>query len=126
MKSQNTKVAMAGMRAIARIGKRPSVDVKPPDLNSLSAADQTEFLDSALRYADAQVQQGNLEDAGKIYLFALNREEAHIQCAAIIGMAKVPAPQAVEAISTKLTSSSSQVRITAEKALAALKKRRVG
>jgi HEAT repeat protein len=124
MKHSNPKIAMAGMKALGRIGKKPGVSAKAPEIESLTAWDKIEFMDSILRYADAQVRAtDNLEDVAKILLFALNREEEHIQCAAIISISKIPDPRAAEAISSKLQSSSSQVRITAEKALAAMKKR---
>jgi HEAT repeat protein len=124
MKHPNMKIAMAGMKALGRIGVKPTVSAKPPEFDSLPPGDQIDFMDSALRYADAQVEQGNLEDAAKVYSVALGREEEHWQCAAIIGIAKIPDPRVTEVISSKLTSGSNQVRITAEKALAALKKPR--
>lgn len=123
MKSSNPKISMAAMKALARIGKKPSVDVKAPEPDSLPLEDQIEFWDAALRYADAQIGQGNLEDAAKILQVALQRDEPHIQCAAIVSLSKVLDPRAAEAISTKLQSNSPQVRITAEKTLAAMKKR---
>src|SRR6185436_3273334 len=67
VESKNMDIAMAGMKAVARIGKKPSVDPKRPNYDSLSAWQKVEYADSALRYADEQVQRGNTGDAIKIY-----------------------------------------------------------
>ena len=123
IKSSNPKIVIAGMKALARIGKRPSFEVKVPQVDSLPAEYKDDYSDSLLRYADAQVAQGNLKHTVDTLVSTLQREEPHIQCAAIVSLSKVPDPRAAEAISTKLQSTSPQVRITAEKTLAAMKKR---
>ncbi len=120
--SKNLDVAMAGMKALARIGKKPSMEVKRPDYNSLSGWQKVEYADSALRFADEQVRRGNTADAIKIYRDVLNRPEEHLQCAAIIGLSKTNTPEAAGLIFTKLKSDNNTVRITAGKAWAAMAK----
>jgi HEAT repeat protein len=116
MASPNTEIALAGMKALARIGRKPAGLLRPPDYESLSAWQKVEFADSALRYADAQVQRGNTAEALKLYQLALSTPEEHLQCAALIGIAKIGTAEAAAAIFPKLSSGSSTVRITAEKA----------
>ena len=119
MKSPDTTIAMAGMKAAARIGKTGG-QVKLPDYDSLSEWQKTEYTDSLLRYADAQVEQGNTEGAVTIYQAALKRDEGHWQCAAIIGLAKVGTAEAAAVIFPKLESDDNTVRITAQKAWVAM------
>ena len=116
MASPNTEIALAGMKALARIGKKPAGPLRPPDYESLSAWQKVEFADSALRYADAQVQRGNTAEALKLYQLALSTPEEHLQCAALIGIAKIGTAEAAAAIFPRLSSGSITVRITAEKA----------
>jgi len=121
MRSPNREIAMAAIKAFGRIGKTAE-PIKTPEFESLSDWEKIEFVDSFLRYADAQVAQGNLGEAWKIYKVALGREEEHWQCAAIIGIAKMGTPEAAAAIFPKLKSRSNTVRITAENAWNAMKK----
>ena len=120
MKSPDTTIAIAGMKAAARIGTKTGGEVKLPDYDSLSEWQKTEYTDSLLRYADAQVEQGNTEDAVAIYQAALKRDEGHWQCAAIVGLAKVGTAEAAAAIFPKLESDDNTVRITAQKAWVAM------
>ena len=90
---------------------------------ALSDWQKTEFDDSILRYADAQVLRGNAAEAVKIYKEeVLQRPEEHLQCAALIGLGKANTPEAAALIFTKLHSDNSTVRITAGKAWAAMAK----
>ncbi len=120
--SKNVEIAMAGMKATARIGKKPAVEVKPPNYDSLSGWQKVEYTDSILRYADDQVRRGATADAIKHYRDFLNRPEEHLQCAAIIGLSKTNTPEAASLIFTKLKSDNNTVRITAAKAWAAMAK----
>ena len=115
MKSPNPTIAMAAMKAAGRIGTRSGEDAKLPDYNALSDWQKTEYRDSLLRYADAQVASGNPDEAWPIYQDALGREEGHWQCAAIIGLAQIGTARAAAAIFPKLKSSDNTVRITARK-----------
>src|SRR5689334_4516166 len=63
MASPNVDVSLAAMKAMARIGKKPTGDVKPPNESALSDWQKTEFADSVLRFADAQVLRGNTGEA---------------------------------------------------------------
>jgi HEAT repeat protein len=120
--SKNIDIAMSAMKATARIGKKPAVEVKPPNYDSLSGWQKVEYADSILRFADDQVRRGATQDAIKHYRDFLNRPEEHLQCAAIIGLSKTNTSEAAGLIFTKLKSDNSTVRITATKAWAAMAK----
>lgn len=105
MKSANKDLAAAGAKAYGRIG-RAAPGVRFP------AGD----WDSRLRYADAQVAAGNAAEAMPHYTAALGAPEEHIQCAAIVGLAKVDTAEAAAAFFPKLKSPDRKVRITAEQA----------
>ncbi len=113
MESPDLTIAMAAMKAAGRIGARSGADVQLPDYNALSDWQKTEYRDSLLRYADAQVASGNPDEAWPIYEDALGREEEHWQCAAIIGLTNIGTARAAAAIFPKLKSSDNTVRITA-------------
>jgi len=115
MKSPDATLAMAGMKAAARIGGRVGGELRLPDYDALSEWHKTEFTDSLLRYADAQVEKGNPNGAWPIYRQVLEREEEHWQCAAIVAIAKIGTAEAAAAIFPKLRSDDSTVRITAQK-----------
>ena len=121
VESKNPEIAVAAMKAVARIGKRPDTNVTPPDFDSLSGWHRVDYWDSALRFADDQVRRGNTAEALKHYARVLQREEEHLQCAAIIGLSKTGHPQAAALIDAKVTSPINNVRITAEKARRAMK-----
>jgi len=119
MESPNPEIVLAALKSTSRIGKKPSVAMKPPKYESLSGWQKVEYTDSALRYADDQVRRGNMPDAIRYYADFLNRPEEHLQCAAIIGLSKTGTPEAAALIQGKLKSSNNTVRITARKAWAA-------
>ncbi len=116
MGSADATIAMAGMKAWARIGTSGGMNVTFPDRDGLSEWQKIEFDDSQLRYADAQLARGNMAEARSIYMEALMRDEEHLQCAAIIGLAKVGGPESAAAIYPKLSSSDRKVRLTARQA----------
>ncbi len=120
--SSNVEIALAGASALARIGKHPSVEIKHPDYESLSAWQKTEFDDDMLRFADEQVRRGNAVVGVIIYRTMLDRPEEHLQCAAIIGLSRMSTPEAAGLIFPKLRSENRTVRITAGKAWAAMAK----
>ena len=120
MNSMDPDIAMAGMKAWARIGTATSEGIDFPDLDTLSEWQKIEFADSMLRYADAQLQKGNSGEAERIYREALGFEEEHWQCAGIIGLAQIGTAAAAAAIFPKLSSSDNTVRITAQQAWARL------
>jgi HEAT repeat protein len=122
MESPNVEIMMAGLKSTARIGKKPSGNIKPPDYGSLTGWQKIEYTDSTLRYADDQVRRGNVEDAIKYYRDFLSRPEEHLQCAAIIGLGQTGSPEAAALIFTKLKSTNNTVRITAGKVWAAMAK----
>ncbi len=126
MKSSDTVIAMAGMKAGARIGAPVGNDLQLPDRDSLSNWQRVEHDDSSLRYADAQVARGDAEQAFRIYREILDREEEHLQCAAVIGLAKIGTAEAAAAIYRKLSSDNNTVRITAQKAWATMSKLAAG
>ena len=116
MRSADKDVALAGSRAFARIGRKPATAIKFPDTTGLPEWQKTDHMDSMLRYADAQAQQGNLVDATRIYKQAMDRPEEQWQCAGVIGIAKMGTPEAAAAIFPKLKSGDRKVRITAQNA----------
>lgn len=118
MQSSDREIAMAGMKAWARIGTSTGEEITFPEYDSLTRWQKIEFDDSLLRYADAQVESGNHGEAQAIYTETLNREEEHLQCAAIIGLAKIGTADAAAAIFPKLESADNKVRITAQQAWA--------
>jgi len=116
MKSTNAELALAGLKAYGRIGKKPAVAPRIPDAKTLTPWQATEHADSLLRYADAQARAGNPAEAMRIYKTALDRSEEHYQCAAVIGLAKLGTADAAAAILPKLKSANARVRITARHA----------
>ena len=116
MRSPDLTIAMAGMKAAGRIGSRPGGEMELPEYDALTDWQKTEYTDSLLRYADAQIERGAPDEAWPIYLEALGREEEHLQCAAIVGLAKIGTAEAAAAIFPKLSSEDNTVRITAQKA----------
>lgn len=116
MRAGDPAIALAGMKAWARIGEDTGEDLEFPDRDALRDWQKTEFDDSLLRYADAQLEQGNGQAAMDLYREALDREEEHLQCAAIIGLANVGTADAAAAIFPKLDSPDDKVRITARQA----------
>jgi HEAT repeat protein len=122
MASPNVEVSLAGMKALGRIGSKPSGDFKTPKEDALSDWQKTEVADSLLRYADGQVERGNAEEAVRIYKEVLQRPQEHLQCAALIGLGKANTPEAAALIFTKLHDSKRTVRITAGKVWTAMAK----
>lgn len=116
MKSPNAELALAGLKAYGRIGKKPAVAPRIPDTKTLAPWQATEHADSLLRWADAQARAGNAADAMRIYEVTLDRGEEHYQCAAVIGLAKLGTADAAAAILPKLKSANARVRITAQQA----------
>ena len=114
--SANPEIRVAGARAFGRIGKKPAGAIPAVEAKGLTATQQTDVLDSLLRYADQQALDGNGAEATRIYRTALERPEAHLQCAGIIGIAKMGTHEAAAAIFPKLKSGNRTVRITAENA----------
>ena len=120
MGSPDPGIAMAGLKAWGRIGTASGSEITFPDRDALSEWQSIEFDDSMLRYADGQREKGNTDEAASIYLEALDREEEHLQCAAIIGLAGIGTAEAAVAIFPKLDSENNTVRITARQAWASL------
>ena len=118
MQSSDTAIAIAGMKAWARIGTSTGEEIEFPDYDSLNTWQKVEFDDSLLRYADAQVEKGNHTEAQAIYMQTLDRDQEHLQCAAIVGLAKIGTAEAAAAIFPKLESANDKVRITARQAWA--------
>jgi hypothetical protein len=117
------EISLAGMKALARIGKKPSGEIRVVDEKALSDWQKTEFYDSILRYAEAQALRGNVAEAVRIYKEeVLPRPQEHLQCAALIGLGKANTPEAAALIFTKLHSGNNTVRITAGKVWAAMAK----
>ncbi|MBI4873917.1 MAG: HEAT repeat domain-containing protein [Acidobacteria bacterium] len=121
MQSPKVEIALAGMKALARIGVKPSIPVTAPSPDALSDFQLLEFADSTLRYAGAMARQGATAEAVKLYQIALARPEEHLQCAAIIGIGRLGTAEAAALIFPKLKSSDPKVRRTAQKVWDSLK-----
>jgi HEAT repeat protein len=122
MGSGNVAISIPAMKAVARIGTEPQGDVELPDFESLSQRDKAAYVDSWLRYLEAQIQRGNPGDAEETYAGLLNySEREHFQCAAIVGLQSIASTNAVSAVLPKLKSDFHTVRETARKALIAMK-----
>ncbi|HET8547928.1 MAG TPA: HEAT repeat domain-containing protein [Bryobacteraceae bacterium] len=111
MRSPNKDVALAAARAFGRTGRKPAGQI--PAVALTGTWDQIEYADSQLRYADGRAKDGDTAEAMRVYRTMLDRPEEHLQCAAIIGIAKLNTAEAASAIMPKLKSSNSKVRITA-------------
>ncbi len=109
-------IAIAAFKALGRLGVKLAGRTVLPDVSGFSEWQKLEMMDSILRYAEALTKAGSGDDAIKVYRLALHRPEPHMQCAAVIGLAKVGSQEAVDAILTKLKSDNQQVRITAQNA----------
>ena len=120
--SSNIGIALAGMKALGRIGREPGQGPKLPEYESLGDFQKVEFNDSVLRYADGMVESGRVEVAIDLYKAALARPDEHVQCAAIIGLGKTKDARAAALIEPKRQSTQRNVRITAERVWAALPK----
>jgi len=92
MGSSNHDVAVAAMDALAKIGKAPE-GVEAPNYDSLSKRQKAKYMDAALRYFDAKVEQDEMEKARKVIRELRDlpeyQESEHYRCAAIQTMAKV-------------------------------------
>ena len=115
MRHSDTAIALAAMKALARIGKKPAADVKPPDINSLNDFQKLEFADSALRLAEALARDGNTKDALKIYRESSRRPKSTCNAPPSSASPKPPPPKPPRSIFTKLKSDNAKVRITAQK-----------
>ena len=115
MRSTNKDVSVAASRAFGRIGKKLATSPKYPD-SGLSFPQTVDVNDAQLRYADAQAKQGGTLEALRIYKTFIDRPEEHLQCAAIIGIAKIGTSEAAAMIHPKLSSTDRKVRITAANA----------
>jgi HEAT repeat protein len=114
MQSANKEIAIAATKAFARIGRKPASEVQDTRLpDTATEWDRIEHIDSVLRFAEAQVRQGNHADALRIYKTALTKPQEHVQRAAVIGLGKMKTPEAAAILLEQMTSSNPRVRITA-------------
>jgi len=116
MDSPDPEIALAAVKAFARIGRPLPEGRRFPDPEKFSAWGRMELLDSMLRYADAQAEAGKLAEALAVYRLVLRQQAEHWQCAAIIGIARLGTAEAAATILPMLRSADSRVRITAQKA----------
>jgi len=116
MRSPNRDIAVAGVKAFGRIGRKPASAPRYPDTKAMSEWQRIDQQDGLLRYADAQAKEGSVAEAIGVYKSALARPEEHWQCAAVIGLAKIGTAEAAAVILPKLKSDNPKVRITAENA----------
>jgi HEAT repeat protein len=108
MRSPAKAMQEAGGRALARIGKRPADRPLVWNVNT--------DPDNLLRFADARRDQGLAAEAIGIYKSMLARSEEHLQCAAVVGLAKTATPEAAAALLPALKHRNARVRLTAQQA----------
>ncbi len=122
MSSGDPDVSIPAMKALARIGKREDVGgVSLPDFDSLSDRNKRAFADSWVRFIEAQVDQGNLEEPEQTYMWMLeNSDGEHYKCAAVVGLGRVGNAAGVQAVMKALRSDSYIVRATAERVLVSI------
>lgn len=113
MKSPDAAIRTAAMRAYGRIGQQTAAF---PDETGLSEWQKLDRVDSMLRWAEAQVKEGNAAAAIPVYQSVMERTQEHWQCAGIVGLAKIGTAEAAAAILPKLKSTNRRVRITAQNA----------
>jgi HEAT repeat protein len=114
--SKDKNIALAALRAYGRIGEKVAPVPAFADPAGMTGYDKFDALDSLLRFADARAAQGDTAEAMRIYRIALARPEEHMQCAAVIGLAKLGAEEAAAALMPALKSGNRRVRITAQQA----------
>lgn len=115
-KSPDTGIALAAVKAFGRIGKATNPLPTPLNASTLTPFQASEQFDAALRYAEAQAAAGNGAEAVRVYKHLLGLAPEHLQCAAVIGLAKTGGAEAANAILPMLKSGNSRVRITAQNA----------
>ncbi len=115
-RSSDKAIAVAGAKAFARIAPKSNSALPLPSEAGLTETQKTELVDSRLRFADAQLEHGNTAAALETYKAMLERSEEHIQCAAIVGIAKIATAEAAAILMPKMKSKNRNVRITAQKA----------
>ena len=116
MRSSNKDISVAASRAFGRIGKKIAAAPKYPE-TGLTFPQTVDVNDAQLRYADAQAKSGAHAESLRIYKTFLDRPEEHLQCAAIVGIAKIGTPEAASMIQPKLSSTDRKIRIAATNAL---------
>jgi HEAT repeat protein len=116
MRSANPEIAVAAVKALGRIGTMPAGSAPHPEMAGLAAFQQSELFDAHLRLAEAQARAGNAAEALRLYRPLLARPEEHLQCAAVIGIAKIGTSEAAAALLPLLKSANPRVRITAQTA----------
>jgi HEAT repeat protein len=121
IQSSNLDVALAGMKALARIGVKTAGELKTPPTSALSPFQLLEFADSAVRYAEGLARNGAAAEAVKLYRLALAQPAEHLQCAAVVGLARIGTAEAAAIVFPALKSSQPKVRRTAQKAWDSLK-----
>jgi HEAT repeat protein len=106
MRSPNSQISTAALKAAARIGKAPI----PP------MPEGPEKADAALRFAEAQLRHGNAAEALRLYRQLAGDPAPHVQCAAALGLARLGSAEAAALILPLTRSPNATVRITARKA----------
>lgn len=121
MGSPNNDVALAAMDAVAKIGEVPD-DSDPPQYEILTYRQKRQFLDAALRFLSAKLQNEEEDISRRVYEHVsateIYQQEEHYRCAFIAAIAHLREEDEVrEHLNALKDDSSYIVRITAEKAL---------
>jgi HEAT repeat protein len=94
-------LATAGSFAKGRIGLVPGANLPPARPQDL------------VRYAEAALAEGNQAMALETFTRLLQREEEHLQCAALVGLGRIGTQSAAQAVYPMLKSRNRKVAITA-------------
>ena len=115
IRSEDKGIGVAAAKALARIA--PDIADFPALASEvgLTETQQTELIDSRLRFADSQAKAGNKSTALDFYKSILTRNEEQFQCAAIVGIGKLGTADGAALLLPKTKSSNRNVRMTAQK-----------
>ena len=116
MRSSDTTIAMAGMKAWARIGTSTGAEIEFPELDALSEWQKIDFDDCLLRFADGQLEKGNPDEATGIYLRSLGPGRGASAVRSDHRLANIGTAKAAAAIFAKLRSENNTVMRTAQQA----------
>lgn len=121
MTSSNNDVALAAMDATAKIGEAPDGS-NPPEYEGLSYRQKRQFLDAAMRYFAAKIQNEEWDMARKVHekiaATDIYKEEEHFRCATIAAIAHLRyEDEARDVLNDFKDDPAYIVRVTAQKAL---------
>jgi hypothetical protein len=121
MASSNNDVALAAMDATAKIGEAPE-ESNPPEYEGLSYRQKRQFLDAALRFFSAKIQDEDWDMARMVHdhiaATDIYKNEEHYRCATIAAIAHLRyEDEARQVLNDFKDDPAHIVRVTAQKAI---------